>query len=273
MCRFLLLASAIITFLLAAPVNSNAQDLYVANYGNAKVEEYNAATGAVIRNPLIANTNSNQPTALALWGNNLYVGEGGYIAEFNATTGALLSSTFALFSYDPQYLGVSGGNLFATGQSYPDVAEFNAQTGATESSNFIGSNYNNGYWGLTVSGNYLYVAGYTNTDGVSTGYISVYNATSGALVTGSLAVFAGHTFAMTISGSDLYVSYAAQSGPEWSEFNTTTGAAIAAFTIPPDFSSEGDPSGLAVSGTDILASFGNDVINEYNATTGARITG
>jgi hypothetical protein len=262
--RFLLILAIVGTALVwvTAP-DSQAQNLYVANQGNAKVEEYNATTGASIKSPLIGNTQSNQPTSIAILGNDLYVGEG-VIAEYDATTGALLSGTFATYNGDPQYLVETGGNLFAAGQGGSTLEEYNASTGVTESTNFLNTRISQGFFGLAVSGNNLYVA--------QPGSISVYDATTGSPGNPDLVTTTGETQSMVISGNVLYVgAFNSESGADLEAYNATTGAPISTFTSPTNLPTA--PQGLAVVGNDIYATFDTNYINVYNATTGALISG
>jgi hypothetical protein len=242
-----------------APTQSQAQNLYIANQGNAKIEEYNAVTGASVATPLIANTQTNQPTALALSGNDLFVGEGLYIGEYNATTGALLNRTFASF-YDAQLLAVGNGNLYAATISYPEIGEFNLSTGSEESSNLTGF-LPGGAYALAVSGTNLYVAEYAS----NTSWVSDYNAITGALITGTVAAVSGQVACMALSGSDLYLAYDG-SALSWEEVNLLTDTVVPGFTTPNGFET---PVGMAVSGTNIYTTSENDTIDEYSATSGA----
>ena len=51
--------------------------------------------------------------------------------EYNATTGATVNSALVLGLYHPNYLALSGGNLFVTNTFGNTISEHNATTGAT----------------------------------------------------------------------------------------------------------------------------------------------
>jgi hypothetical protein len=72
----------------------------------------------------------------------------------------------------------------------------------------------------------------------------------------------GCTYGIALSGNNLFVSDACDGDVD--EYNATTGASIKA----PLITAVNFPSGLAVSGTNLLVANGGR-ISEYNASTGA----
>jgi YVTN family beta-propeller protein len=211
------------------------------------------------------------PNALALSGNNLFVAwttnsvtRSSTVAEYDATTGALINPNFITGLYNADGLAVYGNNLFVVwGLGTGRIGEYDATTGAVVNANFIKGLSDP--WTLTVSGNTLFVANY----GPNTVY--EYDATTGALIkpinTG------GEPFGVAASGNNLLVCATSTSlgvGTTVSEYNATTGA-----SINPNFITGlvYEPFALAVSGNNLLVEQGESgaEIQEYNATTGALI--
>src|SRR4029077_583979 len=70
-------------------------NLFVTNFNNNTIGEYNATTGATINSSFISSGLSS-PVGIALFGGNLFVTNIGNntIGEYNATTGATINSSF-----------------------------------------------------------------------------------------------------------------------------------------------------------------------------------
>ena len=243
--------------------------IFVSDYANGTVSAYNL-DGTPVNASLI--TGLNQPTGIALSGNNLYVitldgGINGTVREYNATTGALINPSLLTQSQAPYVLALSGNNLYVvspggSGAGSGLVGVYNATTGAPINAALLtGLVYPAG---IAISGNNLYLPQQLN---LIFGYINVYDATTGApisspLVSGLLHAPGG----LLVSGNMLFEANG--SGGTIGEYDATTGAVINASFI----SGLGNPSQLALLGNDLFVSdSGNGTIGEYDAITGAAI--
>jgi hypothetical protein len=231
-----------IAALLAMLRNAGAQ-VYVSvvdfNDGTiVGVSEYDANTGAAINANFISDVNT-IPSAVALSGNNLFVwgssnnSQGAVIGEYNATTGAVINANF-----------ITGLN----------ANSFNGQTNAQV---------------LAVSGNKLFVM---NTTSTGTLRVSLYDATTGAVINADFIPLPNNGFFMVsgtiaISGNHLFIPTRSPgfTSVQVAEYDATTGAVINADFIPNQF-----PSFMAVSGNNLFMPDGTGLA-EYNATTGALI--
>ena len=81
--------------------------LFVADYGNGKVGEYSASTGAAINASFIQFSNS--PSGLALLDDRLFVASfaQGNIEEYSVTTGSLTHHKVVTGLFNPRSLAVS----------------------------------------------------------------------------------------------------------------------------------------------------------------------
>ena len=180
--------------------------LYVANYLNSTVGEYDPNSGAAINATLVSGAIS--PIELAISGNNLYVANDGSdsIGLYNLTTGAAINPSFVTGINPLGGMVVSGSTLYAASGSPATsgaVSTWNANTGAAISASFLTIAPQGGSQSriesLAISGNNLYVS-YSSLAGSGVGE---FNATTGAAINASLipmTVPAG----MSISGNDLY---------------------------------------------------------------------
>jgi hypothetical protein len=116
-----------IAVLWAIPGNAHAQ-LYVGQFNNGSVGEYDAITGAAINANFITGPNS---FGLALSGNNLFVANwvGTTVGEYDATTGVAVNANFITGLNNPTGLALSGGNLFVSSYNGGTVGEYDAATG------------------------------------------------------------------------------------------------------------------------------------------------
>jgi hypothetical protein len=117
--------------------------LFVANYGDDTIGEYDATTGATINANFI--TGLQNPTGLAVLGNTLFVANQtsnsgspmfipGTVGEYNSTTGAAINVNFITGLSSPGGLAVSANSLFVVngdvGPNLDTVGEYNSTTGA-----------------------------------------------------------------------------------------------------------------------------------------------
>src|SRR5437773_10837931 len=88
-----LLFAAVVAALCLIPVTGRAQ-IFVTNFGNNTIGEYNATTGATINSSFISGLDL--PQGIALSGGNLFVANynNNTIGEYNATTGATINNSF-----------------------------------------------------------------------------------------------------------------------------------------------------------------------------------
>jgi hypothetical protein len=145
---------------------------------------------------------------VAVLGNNLFVAnDGNYaagqgsIAEYNATTGALINASFIAGLSGPEGITISGNNLYVVNNAAYDgpyhqlsnvgsIGEYNATTGAAINASLVPNLYQP--VATVIVGNDLYVTSnpdvygqpgfFTNTTGV----VGEYDATSGATINASL---------------------------------------------------------------------------------------
>ena len=194
----------------------SGNDVYVGTADNIGI--YNASNGSLITNISI----SYQPWFLAVSGNNLLAGYWGNsgVCDYNANTGALISSTFVQVS-DPLGLAVVGNDLYVAGNG--GVGEYNATTGAAINSSLI-TGLNNPM-GIAVSGTDLFVA--TGGAGQANYAIGEYNATTGETINASLTTL-WSPWALSISGNTLYAS--TNAGASINEIDATSGASTGSFS-------------------------------------------
>jgi hypothetical protein len=211
----------------------------------------------------------------------MYCSTGTSVNEYYAATGAPVPGFYSPLANDGTGsvgpMAISGNNLYV-GHYVPNiegyVAEYNATTGSPTSENPEGILL----WGhfspvsMAVSGNILYVLGVGPvTPYAAGGWVSEYNATTGAVITGTLVGgFSDAVSSMVLSGSDLYISD--YDTGTIGEYDATTGVKIAGFTSPAGLA---NPAGLAISGNDLYVVYNSDSTNGtvgvYDATTGATI--
>jgi PQQ-like domain/PKD domain len=189
----------------------------------------------------------------------LYVTYGNTVAEYNATTGAVINPSFITSTSGTTIFGLlfSGNILYVANYDTSTLGEYNATTGAVINANFITGL--TGPLGLALSGNILYVAN-------SGGTVGEYNATTGAVINAAFIRTPSTAYGLAISGNTLFVAQfnAATVG----EYNATTGATINASFI----TGLSQPTGLALSGNILyVANAASNTVGEYDATTGAAI--
>lgn len=247
-------------FIIAIEPCLKAQELFISNYGNNTVTEYNAANGAAgftISNGLEA------PDLMAVSGTDLYVVNEsnppgslqGTVSEYNVLTGQPGFTISAGGGTEGAFIAVSGSNLFVSDGDPGDVTQYNAFTGA--------SGYSlNGTAGTSASffaasGTSLFVA---YSDGGSTNYVAEYNAATGNpgfTISSGIDIPSG----LAVSGTALYIANYGNSSIR--EFNAVTGSA--GFVISPGGGSA--VGQIAILGNELFA-FENNAIQEYNAATG-----
>lgn len=151
--------------------NRTCAQVYVGNYYNNSVSEYDATTGQVLNANFI--TGVNEPEALSLSGNDLYVVNGGSstVGVYNATTGAAINANLFTEINIPEGILVSGNIVYVTTFA-GTVADYNATTGAVINDSLISGLQD--AQGLAISGNNLYVA--------SGNVVGKYNATTGQAI-------------------------------------------------------------------------------------------
>lgn len=236
--------------------------IYVADYSNSTVGEYNPNSGAAINAAFVSALDF--PTTLAVSGNNLYVANwaSSSIGLYNRTTGAAMSPSF-ITGVDPQGGMIVSGNTLYVGNYFSGVVStWNATTGALINPTLLTTpsqaQSNPGVIeSLAISGNNLYVSYNATT-------VGEYNATTGAAINTSL-ISLPYAGGIAISGNNLYGID--QGNNAIDKFNATSGALTSTLVI-----GVGAQLGIAISGNDLyVANYANDCIGEYDATTGAAI--
>ena len=263
-CPFLI---AIAVFL-AMPRNAQAQ-LYVTQAYD-RISEYDTKTGEVI-NPSFV-TGLNEPFALALVGNTLFVtnlafgrrGEG-TVGKYDATTGAAINPSFITGLTWPDGLAVLGDTLFVSNIRNGTVGKYDASTGAAINTSFItGLNPE----GLAVLDDHLFVANFDN------GTVGKYDAKTGAVINASFIIGLNRPTGLALRGNafrgnTLFVTNFAFNFPGTGtvgKYDATTGAAI----NPSFITGLHAPRSLALLG-DKLFVVSVSKVGEYDATTGKAI--
>jgi hypothetical protein len=202
---------------------------------NPTVSQY-STTGAVINMNFV--TGLYYDFGIAAVGNKLFVSylidqensPPAAVAEFNATTGALINATLIETGGNSTIgaMTTSGDTLFFAYEYYnPNgspqygVGAYNAKTGALNSS-FITLSSSYIPLALTVSKNHLYVSYSIDQPGYQ-GTVGEYDATTGAAINATLIT--GYSYepsGLAVSGNHLLVA----EGAGVIEFNATTGAVI-----------------------------------------------
>lgn len=201
---------------------------FVALYGQNNVGVYDAKTGATLSSAFLP-AGVSSPTALGVWGNNLYVASENLqkVSLFDATSGTLLSSNFITGFAGPRYLAIDpAGRLFVSDYGRT-VGLFDAATGAVINRNFLsGLSSVPSALALNAAANRLYVS-FPQTNSVS-----VFDATSGALLTANLITgVSGFSSPLALAvdpTGTLYASFYNSNAGYYQvgSFNGTTGAAI-----------------------------------------------
>jgi WD40 repeat protein len=145
--------------------------LFVANFGFGTVGKYDASTGKEIDADFIT---AGFPTALALSGNRLFVLVAtASVHEYNATTGAAISTNLITRLSAPSGLAVQGNILFVANSGSSRVGKYDATTGEAIDANFItGAGLPTA---LALLDNTLFVANQSGT-------VGKYDATTGEAI-------------------------------------------------------------------------------------------
>ena len=170
----------------------SGSNLYVANFGGNTIGEYNATTGATVSASLLIGGLLNQPFGLATFGGNLYVSNAandtagaGTVQVYNATSGAVVNTSFITGLNGAYGLTILGSNLYVINASTGIIGEYNATTGTAINASLVTGITTSSARGLSSLNNSLYVVDTANNR------ISEYNATTGALVNLSLVSSTG----------------------------------------------------------------------------------
>ena len=236
--------------------NLKAQNIYVGSPNAGTVAEYRL-NGSTVNASLIPGLNS--PQGMVISGNDLFVGDGTTVGEYNATTGAPINTSLitGIAGFGVTGLAISGNDLFVTADS-ETVGEYNATTGAPINASLF-QDGNGVVSAIVASRSDIFVGTW--------GYAVGEYTTSGTLVNSALD--AGYFNAMAISGNDLYLA-----GNGLVSELTTSGEVVNATLISSGLGA--NTTGIAILGNDLYVvnqGVGTDVgtIGEYNATTGAPI--
>jgi hypothetical protein len=225
--------------------------LFVAN-NSGTVGEYDAATGAAIKVPVISGLTD--PIGIAISGSDIFVTDqlAGTIGEYT-TAGATVNASLVTGLKNPGAIAVSGSDLFvANGDG--TIGEYTT-AGATVNASLVTGLYDTS--GIAISGSDLFVAD------VSYGKIGEYT-TAGATINASLISTVFEATGIAVSGSDLFVTYDYDSGNAGTigEY-TTAGATVNASLV--SSSALAFSSGLALSGSDLFV-LSSGAIGEYTTS-------
>jgi hypothetical protein len=236
--------------------------------GTGSIGEY-TTSGATMNASLISGLD--YPTGIAVSGSSLFVANYysgnssglGTIGEYT-TSGTTVQVPLISGLNNPIGIAVSGTNIFVTNQGTDSgggvavntgsIAEYTT-SGVLENSSLVSGL--DAPYGLAVSGGNLFVTnGYSGTIGEYT--------TSGATVNASLVTGLDNPGFITVCGSDLYVM---ENNHAVDEF-TTSGTPV----NDPLATGFSEGFGVGVLGTDLfVADLPNDVIDEYDVTSGAPV--
>jgi len=167
----------------------SGNDLFVSfTSTGAAINEYNAATGAVIDNNLVIPIlgMGDYPEFIAVMGSSIYavsfdldaVGVFSTVPDQPAINPAFITGLNG-----PNGIAFSGSNLFVVNSRGGTVSQYDAATGALINASFVsGLNWPTG---VAVSGSRLYVSIY-GTGAIGTGSVGEYDSTTGAVINASL---------------------------------------------------------------------------------------
>jgi hypothetical protein len=177
---------------------TDGTNLYVANLGNTSLANGTigvyTTSGTTVNASLISGLNG--PISLALYGNELFVGNesNGTIGEYT-TSGVTVNASLITGLNEPWGLATDGIHLFVATDD-GTIREYTT-SGVMINASLVGGL--NGPHGLVVIGNHLFVA----TQGDST--IGEYT-TSGVTVNASLITGLNAPFGLATDGTNLYVA-------------------------------------------------------------------
>jgi hypothetical protein len=160
-------------------------------------------------------------------------------------------------SDEPGGIAVSGSDIFVTRLGSGTIQEYTTSGATVNSSLVSGLNfYGSGSGGIAVSGSTIFVVNSANLVGAYT--------TSGATVNAALITSLQYGSAITVSGSDLFVTSTGNS--TLGEYTTSGGAVNASLVT-----TLADSQGIVVSGSDIFVpNYFAGTISEYT-TSGALV--
>jgi hypothetical protein len=179
-----------------AGIAVSGDDMFVTNGAN-KVGEFTTA-GATINSSFITVSSPQFPNlyGIAVSGNDLFVGFNefnagaghGKIAEYDATTGAVINANFITGLNQPEGITISGNDLFVVNNADDNnaggiltngtVGEYDLTTGATINSALVAGL--NQPVAVAVLGNDLFVT--SNPNPANTGIIGEYDLTTGTAI-------------------------------------------------------------------------------------------
>ena len=269
-----------IASLWALPRNAEAENIVYVSENQDIVGEYKANGVAIHANFI----NAQQVNGLLVSGDILYAPtfntntDQYVIATYNAETGAVINFNFygypAGVEYAPAGLVLSGNNLYVANYEQDSIALINITDPSAGNPNFIQESAVNPLaypYALAIKGNVLYVTNnYENSNGNV--YISEYNATTGEVINANfIQIPLSGLYGLAVKVNHLFVSvFGGNSGaiPGIAEYDATTGALINA-----SFASVNEPEGIAIVGNTLyVASYHDEVIYEFDATTGAKLS-
>lgn len=219
---------------------------------------------------------------LAGQADTLYVSSTSGVGAYDADTGASINANL-IPTLGTAELAISGDTLLATNYSTGVIGAYNATTGAVINANFItGLNFPDA---LAISGNTLFVSNQVTSSSSAPpfvpGFVSTYNATTGALINPSFITGLSSPGRLLVSGNTLFVENGDVGPRAFSigTYNASNGAAI-----NPNFITTGpsNPNGLAFTGIALLGNtlfvadygfgaLGAGTVGEYDGTTGTAI--
>lgn len=251
--------------MLDAEAQAGYQDLLVTNLGGdpGSVLQYNPLTGAPLSPAVFAGSpDLNFPRGITVGpNNNVYINDlNGTIAEFNGTTGALITSiattnhTMWGMAFSP-----NNGNLFVTEQGSNTILEYNSSlvaqtltvTGADPLSGPTGLAFDSAGHMFVVNSLSNTVLGYNIVGNTATEFLKITSA--------DFNLPAG----IAIGGGKIFVGNGAGGASSFVIFDATTGSQIGAAISSPLLNTVG---GMAVGFDNKLyvASNGNNSVVKFN---------
>lgn len=180
--------------------------LFVSNFSNNTIGEYDATTGATINAALVTGLTS--PGGIAVSGGHLFVVNlgtlpgTGTVDEFDATTGAAISAPLISGLNNPEGLVASGSNLFVVKRGMFSNGSYVANSGSIGEYSTSGQTVNaalvsglNMPRQITESGGNLFVTDFTNT---SNGTVGEYSAATGATINATLVSGLDHPVGIAV---------------------------------------------------------------------------
>ena len=243
--------------------------IYVANSPAGAISEYDATTGALIKDSLVIGLGHTR--AMVYYSGALYVinDRRRAVEKYDAKTGDEINAQLVTGLDMPTALAVSGRDLYVAsfdGMDTDMIGKYNAVTGAVVLFKLIPRvNFTSG---LAVDGDQLFVGRSFDPHGSGLVIMDKYDAITGRMLKESFIPEMADPAVMAQSGNSIWVSHGVG---VITKHDCNTGRNSFGMRLPL-ISGLHHTSSIAVSGDALfVASYDSDTISKFNASTGAVI--